>query len=404
LKDKSKDNTDISLKVGDNIVQDQHEVANVFANYFATIADNIGNIPVNTGSNASTNHANVKKIKDKWSDNIFSFRKITHDEVLKALNQVNPHKAMGYDLVPPGALKIAADEIAASLTLIYNQAIEQGVWPEDWKRGEWTPVHKKDDPLNKINYRPVTILTSVDKIFEQLLCKQLKNLSEKIFDTFMSAYRTTYSCETTLVRLIEDWKLALDKNKAVAVLSTDMSKAFDSMYPPLLLAKLQAYGLSCHSTTLLKSYFEDRKNRVRLGNVTSGWKTINRGCPQGSALGPVLWNIYQNDLFYEDIESQLSMYTDDHQLYSSNEDVEKVTKVLERDGRTTAEWYRGNHLEGNLSKYEVMVLARSKQDVRDVVIDDFTISQTEQFKLLGVILDRGLNFTDHISLYALQQP
>ena len=254
------------------------------------------------------------------------------------------------------------------------------------------------------DYRPVTILTSVDKIFEQLLCKQLKNLSEKIFDTFMSAYRTTYSCETTLVRLIEDWKLALDKNKAVAVLSTDMSKAFDSMYPPLLLAKLQAYGLSCHSTTLLKSYFEDRKNRVRLGNVTSGWKTINRGCPQGSALGPVLWNIYQNDLFYEDIESQLSMYADDHQLYSSNEDVEKVTKVLEQDGRTTAEWYRGNHLEGNLSKYEVMVLARSKQDVRDVVIDDFTISQTEQFKLLGVILDRGLNFTDHISLYALQQP
>ena len=123
-----------------------------------------------------------------------------------------------------------------------------------------TPVYKKDDPLDKVNYRPVTVLTSVDKVFEQMLCRQLKK-SESILDTFMSAYRSKYGCETRLIRLVEDWKGALDLNKAVAVLSTDMSKAFDSMYPPLLIAKLESYGVSKPSYSLLKSYLEGRESR-----------------------------------------------------------------------------------------------------------------------------------------------
>ncbi|CAB4042704.1 Hypothetical predicted protein, partial [Paramuricea clavata] len=159
------------------------------------------------------------------------------------------------------ALRITAEEISGSLTTIYNQVLAHGVWPADWKWGEWIPIHKKDDHLSKENYRPVTILIAVDKVFEQLLCKQLCELTDKIFDDFMSAYRKSYSCETTLIRLVEDWKHALDHNKAVGVLSSDMSKAFDSMYPPLLLSKLQAYGMSNSSLAILESYFKDRKNR-----------------------------------------------------------------------------------------------------------------------------------------------
>ena len=297
-----------------------------------------------------TIYPSVKKIKERWSENTFSFRKISCTEVTTALKQLNPRKATGHDLVPPSVLRTAAEEVANPLTTIYNRAIEQGVWPDSWKRGEWTPVFKKEDPLQKENYRPVTVLATVDKILEKLLCKQLTEMYEKTFDTFMSAYRSTYSCETTLVRLVEDWKLALDKNQVVGVLSTDMTKAFDSVYPPLLLSKLQAYGLDESSASPLESYFKDRKNRVRLGNVTSDWRTVNRGCPQGSLLGPVLWNMYQNDLFYEEIDSRLSAYADDHQLYFSNKNPENVTKALQNDGKIAAGWYKDNYLEGNPSK------------------------------------------------------
>ena len=177
--------------------------------------------------------------------------------------------------------------LTTSLTTIYNQVLEKNEWPRDWKRGEWTPVYKKDDPLDKVNYRPVTVLTSVDKVFEQMLCRQLKEMSESILDTIMSAYRSKYSCETTLIRLVEDWKRALDMNKAVAVLSSDMSKAFDSMYPPLLIAKLESYGVSKSPCSLLKSYLEGRENRVRIGNTTSDWKLVDRNCFGTGPMEPV---------------------------------------------------------------------------------------------------------------------
>ena len=167
---------------------------------------------------------------------------------------------------------------------------------------------------------------------------------------------------------MEDWKQALDNKLTVGVLSTDMSKAFGFMWPPLLVSKLKAYGLSNQSLALMESYFEDRKNRVRLGNVKSEWKTAKRGCPQGSALGPVLWNIYQNDLFYSAIRAQLNTYADDH-------------------------------LQGNLRKYQVMVMSKSGEEATptEVKIDNHTIQNTEQTQLLGITLDNKLSFTHHLA-------
>ena len=128
---------------------------------------------------------------------------------------------------------MVADEVASPLTHIYNEIISWGTWPEQRKWREWTPVFKKGDALNKCNYRSVTVLVTVDKVFEQLLSGQLEPLSNKVFDGLNSAYRKRYSCEIALVRLVEDWKRSLDNNHAVGVLSTDMSKAFDCLSPDL---------------------------------------------------------------------------------------------------------------------------------------------------------------------------
>ena len=128
--------------------------------------------------------------------------------------------------------------------------------------GVWTPVFKKDDRANKFNYRPITVLNSVAKVFESLLSKQISDNIDSQMYSKMSAYRKMHSCETTLIRVTEDWKKAVDNTECVAVLSTDMSKAFDSLHHALMIKKLEAYGSSHVSLELMRSYFQERKNRV----------------------------------------------------------------------------------------------------------------------------------------------
>ena len=118
---------------------------------------------------------------------------------------------------------------------------------------------------------------------------------------------------------MEHWKLARDKPQPVAVLSTDMFKPFDSLHPSLMLSRLLAYSFEENTLNLLRSYLPDRQNSVKLGPVTINWHTVNRGCLQGSALGPLLWDIFRNDLTYE-IKSDVPMYADDYQLYEIGED------------------------------------------------------------------------------------
>ena len=133
----------------------------------------------------SSAHPSVTKITQKWLDNAFTFREITVSGVHYNLAKLNPFKATGHDQISPNALRQAANELSAPLTDIYNRVITEAAWPEAWKLGEWTPVPKKGDPLSRKNYRPVTVLIAVDKIFEQLLCKQLSELDDAVFDNFI---------------------------------------------------------------------------------------------------------------------------------------------------------------------------------------------------------------------------
>ena len=122
------------------------------------------------------------------------------------------------------------------------------------------------------------------------------------------------------------------------MLSTDMSKAFDCLFPPLMLAKLRAYSFDDVSLKLMASYFEDRQARVKLGNTTSGWKKVQRGCPQSSSFGPLMWNLYQNDLTYV-LKSNISMYADDHQFFVANKYVQLIQTRLQESAAAATSFF-----------------------------------------------------------------
>ena len=172
--------------------------------------------------------------------------------------------------------------------------------PNKWKNG-WmdTCVQEGRETINR-KLPSITVLPLIGKIVEHLLCKQITASYDHIMYSKMTAYRKKHSCETALISWVEDWRLALDNKQKALLLSMDMSKAFDSVLPSLTVAKLGAYGFNDKSLQLMRSYFKDRLNRVKVGKATSDWNVMKRGCPQGSSFGPTLCNLHQNDLSYHD--------------------------------------------------------------------------------------------------------
>ena len=285
----------IVLNESDKIVNDQKEVANHFNNLFSTVAENIGKDTVYDPSD----HPSLKEIK-KQNDctNKFVFEKVTTDKVEKIINNINIKKATGADGIPAKIIKCSKSIIAPQITSILNMSIDQSVFPDKLKKAQLTTLYKKNDPLLKTNYKPVSVLCIFSKIFEKILEQQLSDFFENIFNPYLCAFRRGHGCQTTLLSLLEDWRNALEKNQYVAAVLMDLSKAFDCLPHDILLDKLSAYGMFTDSVSLLESYLSNRKQQIKINGILSSWSDIQKGVPQGSILVPLLFNVFINDIFY----------------------------------------------------------------------------------------------------------
>ena len=201
------------------------------------------------------------------------------------MQNLNIAKATGPDDIPARVIKVAAKQLAPSFTSVVNNCITQGIFPFDMKKADITPVYKKLDLLMKDNYRPVSVLCTLAKLFEHILANQLNSHFNKIFDKFISAYRKMYSCENILTSVIDLWRGALDKNMVVGSVLMDLSMAFDCLPHRLLIAKLKAYNVSNSACTLIASYLTGRRQRVKVTGQKSGVQH-EKVYPKGVGLGP----------------------------------------------------------------------------------------------------------------------
>ena len=203
------------------------------------------------------------------------------------------------------------------------------MFPNSLKQAQVIPIFKKKDPLDKQNYRPVSILPTISKLYERTIHDQLTEFFNNVFSPFLAAFKKGFGCQTTLLRLIEDWKTALDQHKSVAAILMDLSKAFDCLPHELLLAKFKAYGLTGGGAIeLLGSYLRDRQQRIKIGPHTSAWEDLIKGVPQGSILGPLMFNVFINDIFYFIQDSTLYNYADDNTLSYTHSDCTVLKSVL----------------------------------------------------------------------------
>ena len=237
----------------------------------------------------------------------------------------------------------------------------------------------------------------MSKIFEKVLENQLSDHFDNIFNEYVCAFRRNHGCQTILLKLIEDWKEALDKRHYVAAVLMDLSKAFDCLPHDILLSKLVAYGMSPKSISLIHSYLSKRKQQVKIGGITSSWQEIKKGVPQGSILGPLLFNIFINDIFFFIKQSILYNYADDNTLSYSHANYEALVDVLEQESQVLTSWFDFNCMKANPDKFQAIAIGKRTHDKNPVFnIGSVSIPCEETVKLLGIEIDFQLKFDTHI--------
>ena len=398
-------NGNISLYDDGKLISHQNNVANIFNDYFVNITENLSEPSHVLNMNTSdlldhyANHSSVTHIKNYVNEqcvNEFSFTPVTNIQVKNKLKMLKSKKAPGYDGIPAKLLKLGADYISPHLCNLINVSLSQGIYPDAMKHAEIVPLFKKNDNLEKANYRPVSILISLSKVVEGLICDQLMTHFQNVLCSELSAYRKYHGCSNVLLQCVEQWKQILDNDETIGCIMMDLSKAFDSIPHGLTIAKLSAYGICEKSCDFIRSYLSDRKQRVKVGSCKSDWSYMKRGVPQGSLTGPVLFNIFLNDLVLLLRDNcHIYNYADDNSLAYFHKDPVVVKCKLEDVSHSALQWFKANCMEANPSKFQSIVLSRKKCDI-SFSIEGHVIKPTNYVKLLGVYLDDQLTFNQHI--------
>ena len=386
-------NDDIMITDGENIISDKSDVCQILNDHFTgTQSEEINDDEhIDYFVDCLENIRNESQIDCKE----FNFVPVPVKQVKTKLRALKIKKAAGYDLIPPKLVKLTVNQIAKPLTNVINQNIYRNHFPDKLKYANISPAFKKDDFLSRENYRPISVLTCFSKIFEGVMADQIKDYFEPILISYVSAFRSGYSCQSLLLKMTEDWRKSLDKNDVIGALMIDLSKAFDNINHEKVCMKLSEYGFSDSAIQLMRSYLFGRKQRVKIGSECSKWNEMQKGVPQGSVLGPLIFNIFMNDIFYVVKHCSLYNYADDNNLCYSNRDIETVQSVLQQEAVNIMDWFQANNVRANPSKFQCMVLGSDEKLILD--IGDQHIVSSQRVKILGVIIDDRLTFNDQIS-------
>jgi hypothetical protein len=402
-------NETIILREGNELLTDPESVCNAFNFHFTNSAKDIGFkdiIPHGISDSLLTdhlctkyeNHPSIIMIKNHFQNApIFNFAPTNENEVRKFISKLDIKKAVGYDYISPKIIKLSCEHICPVITQLVNHCLQKHVFPHDLKLAEVSAIYKKNDKLNKENYRPISILVILSKVFEKILALRMTSYLYPLFDPLLSAYREGYNCEHVLIKFTSIWKKALDNNVYFGALLMDLSKAFDCLPHCLLVAKLKAYGFSNNSCLLICSYLSQRKQRVKIGSSRSSWLFLEKGVPQGSILGPILFNVFIHDIFYFINKCTLLNYADDNTIVSYNSDLNILISHLSQDSNIAVKCFLDNGMQANPSKFQAIISHNYMRNFKPIYVNDVEISPQLSVKLLGVTFDIGLTFDSHVS-------
>ena len=289
---------------------------------------------------------------------MFKFRRITPKDVVDHVSKLKTSRS---GAIPTRFLKDGINEIAHTLSFLFNQSTDHGIFPWNLKIASVCLIYKgegtKEDPSN---YRPISVLPIIVRVFEKVIHNQLYAHVQNVIFKHQSGFRTNHSTESSTLKSMDRWLLSIDQGKYNIAMFIDLRKAFDTVNHEILLNKIEYYGVSDKELNWFKSYLDDRKQFTVVGGIRSKEPKVLHGVPQGSCLGPLLFLVYINDLPHCLKNCASKLYADDTDISASTSNLKYIEKLINEDLDNINKWLIANKLSLNVIKTKNMILLHAK--------------------------------------------
>ena len=382
-------------------VKDKITIADKFNLYFTNIGPKLAK-QINAAPNKSFRDYLTKNIRTT-----FQFHNITQTALERIIDHFKSKTSTGHDGLSMKLMKDLKHVLIEPLTIIINQMLNTGIFPDKLKIGRIIPLYKKGDDNLFENYRPISLLPAISKIFEKVIFIQLHTYCKDNNILYQSQYgfREDHSTELAALEVIDRIIQSMDNDDIPLNVYLDLSKAFDTLDHSILLEKLQYYGITGTSLKLFHSYLSNRKQFVDFDGTRSRTLDIETGVPQGSVLGPLLFIIYVNDISEASALFKAINYADDTTLSSTlsifnikhktNYSSDNINLELEKIN----DWLKLNKLSLNIEKTKFMVFhtPQRKLVMPNIEIDGIQIERVQIFNFLGIVFDEHLNWHNHVA-------
>lgn len=369
-----------TMKLGNVTVTDGPAICELLSQYFGSVFDDSPHL--------------VSTATRQMCDGVLSNITLSEHDILRKLRMLDHNKGAGPDGIPPKFHKECASQICVPLHIIFKLSLNTGIFPSCWKLAHVVPIYKSGDPSRCENYRPISLLSCVAKVFESVVYDHLFNQVKSSLSEQQHGFVKGKSIVSNLLEYKNYLCSAFAMRGQVDSIYTDFRKAFDKVNHSLLCQKLSWYGIHGNLLRWVQSYLMNRSQLVTIKGFKSTPVPIKSGVPQGSHLGPLFFIIFINDLTSR-LKCPCLLYADDLKVFSNINEMDDCV-TLQNDAISIADWCKNNCMHLHVDKCFVMSFTNKRSTVHfDYTIDGQTLQRKSVTKDLGVYFDKKLTFREH---------